>query len=219
MNNLKKEFIVSNSKNILDKYHSSYIEIENQIKEYPLKFLSTRNETVEWGMKLPMFVPVFYLYIFKNNEKIPQQEQFWNFYKEVNNEWFKNKTLSEDLMQGIQARAYRTYPSLVRDIHFGKYLQSKLINDKVIYDVVLDINEGIDLMIISNDKYYAINLYTETSRSLQGRKKKTFRHKQYSNVEYIELPVAFKGSVVVGDFYMYGEREFNQIKTFCKLTS
>jgi hypothetical protein len=86
-----------------------------------------------------------------------------------------------------------------------------LTESKVIYNRKLDINEGIDLLIIKNDLNYAINLFTATSRSFQGREKKEKRHKAYNNINYINLPVHFKGSYVCGKFFLYKEDEYGNL--------
>lgn len=181
-------------------------EVFDIIKQYKLNFISARNKTVEWDMYLPMFVPSFYEFILRENN-IPTQLEYYQNYLNINNDFFSEQKFNEELMVGIKARLFRTYPSLVRDIHFAKYLSEKFTYSSIIYNQFLDIKEGIDLMIINNDKNYAINLFTETNRAQQSRQKKTFRHTDYSNVKYIEIPVAFNGSVKCGDFFLYGERE------------
>ncbi|MDP6425965.1 MAG: hypothetical protein QF443_03160 [Dehalococcoidia bacterium] len=197
--------------NELDKYQVTHKDIETQIVNYSLNFLNTLNKRVEWGMSFPIFVPPFYDYLTRNNGTVPQQEEYWNAYFDCNSKWFNEKRLSDDLIHGLKARIYRTYPSLIRDIHFAKYLQTTLTDIAVIYDMHLDIQEGIDLLLVKNGAYHAINLYTDTRRAYIGRQKKTFRHKNYSNVNYIELPVSFQGSKKVGDFFLYGERELRKI--------
>jgi hypothetical protein len=75
----------------------------------------------------------------------------------------------------------------------------------------LDIKDGIDLLVIKDNKINAINLFTDTRRAYKGRSKKVFRHKNYENVNYLELPVQFMGSNKVGEFFLYGNRELQQI--------
>ena len=31
------------------------------------------------------------------------------------------------------------------------------------------------------------------------------------NVKYVEMPMEFKGSVEAGDFFLYGEKEYNEL--------
>ena len=198
--------------NELDKYRVTHKDIETQIVNYHLQFLQTRNKQVEWGMRFPMFVPPFYDFISLNKGRVPSQEEYWNTYLDNNKQWFNKKNLTDGLLNGLKARIFRTYPSLIRDIHFAKYLQATFTDTEVIYDMHLDIEEGIDLLLVCKGTFHAINLYTATKRAYIGRKKKTFRHKNYNNVNYVELPVAFQGSKEVGDFFLYGEREYRQIR-------
>jgi hypothetical protein len=208
MKQLNKEAV----DNELGKYALTHFDIETQINRYSLEFIQVRNNQVEWQMKFPMFVPAFYKWIALHGT-IPTQDEFWIFYQQYHREWFSSNPLNDVLLEGLKARAYRTYPSLVRDIHFAKFVQTELPYVEVIYDQRLDIEEGIDLLLIDKQKYHAINLYTDTARAYAGRQKKTFRHKDYVNVNYIELPVAFKGSQQSGQFFLYGDRELQLIKS------
>ena len=119
-------------------------------------------------------------------------------------------------MLGLKARLYRTYPSLIRDLHFSKLLSERANNYKIIYNTNLDIKEGIDLLVIVNKINIAVNLYTKTRRAFVGRNKKENRHTIYDNITYIELPVEFNGSIKIGDFFLYGEREIFELETEIK---
>jgi hypothetical protein len=203
--------LLSNLNNELNNYNIEYLDIEKQIKSYSLKFIQIRNKQVEWGMKFPMFVPAFYLSMKDNNIVIPSQNSFWLYYLNLNKNWFNSRDLSAQVLNGLKARVYRTYPSLIRDLHFAKYLQNKISDSEIIYDMDLDIKDGIDLLVIKDNKINAINLFTDTRRAYKGRSKKVFRHKNYENVNYLELPVQFMGSNKVGEFFLYGNRELQQI--------
>jgi hypothetical protein len=74
------------------------------------------------------------------------------------------------------------------------------------------LEEGIDLLIKLQDILYAINLFTDTVRAHIGREKKVSRHIPFDNVQYVELPVKFNGSIKCGNFFLYGEKELNQIE-------
>lgn len=185
-------------------------EIVNDIQNYTLSFIQEKNTTVEWNMYLPMFVPAFYEFLLRTS-KIPTQIEYYKNYLNINTIFFSENNFNHEIINAIKARVYRTYPSLVRDIHFTKFLSENLTNSSVIYNQSLDIKEGIDLLIINNNKYYAINLFTETNRAFHGRQKKTLRHTNYTNIKYIDVPVDFKGSVKCGDFFLYGEREMKII--------
>ena len=71
---------------------------------------------------------------------------------------------------GIKKRAYRTYPSLVRDIHYATFLKS--INMNVIYSGALDRDEGIDLLLEVDRNLFALNLFTNTEKAKYWREKR-----------------------------------------------
>ncbi len=203
-------FNSSNYPNLLPNISLTSAEIKEAVTNYSLTFSQERNKEVEWGIKLPMFVDAFYDYIV-TKEEIPTQEAFFEYYLEFNKPFFDNLN-RPDLESGIRARAYRTYPSLVRDVYFNKYIEERLGSQcQIIYNTQLDIEEGIDLMIITRGNNYGICFFTQTRRAYQGRAAKTHRHTLFDNVKYVEMPVAFQGSVKAGDFFLYGEKEYNEL--------
>ena len=201
--------------NHLELFKISSKEIENQIIKFKLTFLKTRNQKAEWGIRFPTFIDSFYKFIF-NNKKLPSQDGFYNYYLANNKDWFKSNPLTTDVLLGLRARIYRTYPSLIRDLHFSKLLSEKTNNYKIIYNTNLDVKEGIDLLVIINKINVAVNLYTKTKRAFVGRNKKGNRHILYDNITYVELPVEFNGSVKIGDFFLCGNREIIELEAEIK---
>ena len=193
-------------------------EIEDVIREYKLKFYKTRNERVEWKIKFPSFVLSFYGHIFRKN-KIPTQEEFFEYYVEKNKDWFDKQDFDESIMVGLKARLFRTYPSLMRDIHFSKYVYEKLETEAVVYNHDLDVKCGIDLLITNNGEHYGLCLYTDTEIARSVRAKKISKSQKLQNVNYLEVPVDFSGSNSVGDFFLYGNRELDLIKTILTNTT
>lgn len=163
-----------------------------------------------------MFVDAFYDYIVKK-QTIPNQKDSFDYYLWYNQDFF-TKLNRPDLESGIKARAFRAYPSLVRDIHFNKYIEEQLgTKCQIIYNTRLDIEEGIDLMIITKKNNYGVCFFTNTRRAYVGRKAKEHRHTPFDNVKYVEMPMEFKGSVEAGDFFLYGEKEYIKLyKTLSK---
>lgn len=196
--------------NILSKLELSFKQIVQSASQFKLQFSNVKNPLVEWRLRIPMFVPSFYIFI-ENYRRLPSQDEAYAFYLSENKVFFENMQFSEDIMEGIKARAWRTYPSLVRDICFNKYVEENIQGFNVLYSTDLDIKDGIDLMLSKNEKHWAVCLYTNTERAYQGRKAKEKRHKAFSNVEYIELPVDFRGSLKAGQFFLYGENEYNNL--------
>lgn len=199
--------------NFLDKCPLTLEEITDTLRKYNLWFIGVKLDEVEHKMSLPYFVTPFYQYIYIN-DKIPTQEELYNTY--IKHDYFKDHKFSDEIMVAIKARLLRTYPSLVRDIHFATFIKEKITDMDVFYSIKLDVNEGIDLLLVKDEKYFGVNLYTKTQRSVDFRSKKANRHASFSNVEYIELPVDFNGSDQCGKFFLYGEREYNQLMELTK---
>jgi hypothetical protein len=211
---------ISNYKNLLNDISFSVVQIEETIINYKLNFDSYKNNEVEWKLRLPMFVYSFYKIIITDN-KIPTQKELFDEY--ISNpqivDLLSSRTDREEIQKGIKARLFRTYPSLIRDLHFAIYLKERIKNGgEVFYNTQLDIEIGIDVIIIFKSKLYALNLYTPTKRAINGREKKENRHETVSNVIQIELPVEFNQRKKVGEFFLYGENEFNKLKKIIKNT-
>jgi len=201
---------IANYKNLIPDIKLTSAEIKEKVSLYRLSFSQERNEEVEWRIKLPMFVYAFYNYLIVA-EDIPDQQKAFEYYLEYNKEYFSNLN-RPDLISGIKARFYRTYPSLVRDVYFNKFIYERLNKFcEIIYNSDLDVEEGIDLMIVTKKANYGICFFTKTRRGYVGRKAKENRHVLFDNVKYIEMPMEFQGSVKAGDFFLYGEKEYNEL--------
>lgn len=185
-------------------------EIRNSICNFKLDFIDYRNSDAEWEIKFPPFVRAFYNYIAKWG-KVPTQKAFYDFYLRYYAPFFAANTFGPDVMKGLKARVFRTYPSLVRDLYFNKYLEEQLPQYSVLYNINLDLEKDIDTMIVKDGKYWAACLYTETRRANNARGKKVYRHKRFDNVNYIEFPVEMCDERKVGEFFLYGEAEMQEL--------
>lgn len=198
--------------NLLDTFKMTDTDIINQLSNYKLEFHQTRNERVEWNVQLPTFIVSFYNYL-KIYSSLPSQEEFYNFYINQNADFFIKEDFNDDEIEGIKARVYRTYPSLVRDIHFSTFLKNRIEGTcQVIYNVELDMSEGIDVLIIKDDKKFGINLFTETPTARVGRHKKSYKHDQYEDVTYLDVPVTINKAYSISNFCLYGHREMMAIQ-------
>lgn len=194
--------------NLLDKIYLTSNDIEETVRNYKLSFMQCRNHDVEHKIQFPMFLNCFYENILIN-QKVLDQNDFANAYVKLNLEWIKKQNFSNDIISGLKARIFRTYPSLVRDLHFSLMLKESCQYQNVIYDIKLDTVYGIDILIKQQEKLFGVNLYTNTKNANEFRNNKLKRHLRFEDVNYIELPVSFNGSNKCGDFYLYGIREFN----------
>jgi hypothetical protein len=82
---------------------------------------------------------------------------------------------------------------------------------EVIYNIDLDICEGIDLMIIKNNTFYALNLFTDTKRARMGRERKEYRHIPFENVNYIEFPINLSNCLKYGQFFLFDRPEYEHL--------
>ena len=189
--------------------------ILEQVEGIRLSFLNVHNWKVERGIRFPEFIKAFYNFIYQNHG-IPSQEEYFQFYLNVNRAFFAQNNFGQDIILGLKARVYRTYPSLVRDIYFNKLLEENNHGYEILYNLNLDLERDIDTMLIKDGKYWAACLYTQTRRANVARKWKENRHIRFDNVEYAEFPVVFTDDRKVGDFFLYGEPElqtlFNHIE-------
>ena len=88
------------------------------------------------------------------------------------------------------------------------------LESQVIYNTSLDFDEGIDLLITKSGRYWGVCMFTDTARAYEGREAKKTRHEPFSNVRYIEMPVSIGGSMKVGDFYLYGNAEYDRLQSY-----
>ena len=184
--------------------------IEDIIQHQQVSFNPTKNDYVEYQLNLPTFVRSFYSYVY-HNQSIPTQEEYYNYYIQRNRQYFNENSFTDEIRNAIKARLFRAMPSFVRDLHFNKYVEERILGFNALYNLELDVEEGIDLLLYNDRDIYGINLYTDTMRAHQGRKDKEKRHGCFSNVKYIEFPVVFKESHKCGQYFLYGENEYNNL--------
>ena len=197
--------------NCFDEIKFSFENVEKQIEAYHLTFDRTRNERVEWRLKLPMFVLSFYGYI-KSRNLIPSQNDFWQFYVSENKKYLTSLKLSKEEKTGVRARIFRTYPSLVRDLHFGLYIKERKNFRSVFYNEWIDIAYGIDLIVeIREGKKIGLKLFTQTRAGSEAREIKDHRLKKSAELDCYELPIEFRGSRMCGEFFLYSEREIDRV--------
>ena len=203
------ELIKENYINFLNDLQFSSDEIKNQIKDYKLQFIKIINSEIEDGLRLTPFIKTFYFYLLEYG-KIPSQKEFWEEYQKEKS--IEKILLDKNKFDGLKARVYRVYPSLIRDIHFSTLLKEKSKNCEVIYNIDLDYTNGIDILIDYKSNLFGVNLFVDTDRSNSYRNKKFGRHKKITNVYNIDIPVKFTEEYKFHDFYLYGENEIEKIK-------
>jgi hypothetical protein len=202
--------LVDGLANTFDHIRFNEEDVENQISTYKLVFLHNRNRFIEWNVRLPMFVTSFYQYVLEK-QAVPKQDEYWKFYLTDNTAYFSEASFLKEHMDGLQARVYRTYPSLVRDLHFGLMLKNSGIFKDVFFNEIMDIEYGIDLVVFIKGRPIGLKLYTDTRNALHAREVKNYRPKKTVNFKCIELPINFRGSKTCGMFFLYSDREIDLV--------
>lgn len=213
------KLVISKINNLLDNIETTHTSIEEMLynKEYISN--SDKDETTENKIRFPMFNMSFYKFI-EEFKMIPSQKQFVEYYLLINQNDYNIKIYkkNEEKLHFLKCRLYRTYPSLVRDIHFSLFIKehtNETKNNFVFYDKQMDLENGIDVGMVIKGKLYGVALFVGTERSYEFRKEKEKnRVKLFENVNYVELPkiIDYRDKKI----QLYGEEDYkimvNKIK-------
>lgn len=145
--------------------------------------------------KLPIaFVPSFYRFVLLE-KRLPSQEEFYNeFYTDLLLSGFDFDRQPENYRDGLKKRlCSRTYPSIVRDIHFCKLL-AEFLPEKgydVLYNTAIDI-KGIDVLIREREtgELTGVCLFVDTKNSndqIEGHK--SYKRRHFKEVHFLEFPI------------------------------
>jgi len=206
----ESKFRIQDFPNLLDDFSFTSVDIEAQLEKYKLEFSEIRDRRVEWEICFPSFVGAFYNYMIRCGE-VPSQRDYFQYYLESNKDFFERKKFDSEIVMALEARVFRTYPSLVRDIHFALKCREQFLDATVIYNIRLDTEKGIDVLIEKDGKFFGINLYVGTTRAIGVREKKKNRHMEFENVENIEFPLTNDLTNNVGDLFLYGGDAFTKL--------
>ena len=174
-----------------------------------------KDEQVE-AFKLPPIALTFYSLVYETGN-VPTAdtliEEYLNqpYFAYVNNGTVEVFYESEPLLlslDGIIARIQRTYPSLIRDLHFYLLLYESGYFEAVRYSFVDDYAGKVDIKVKYKNKWYNIGLLLGSKRSLWYKFKKQFRHKK-TDVIYLELYE--NDSKICGDFKLFSEQHIQEL--------
>jgi hypothetical protein len=182
-------------------------DIENQINQIKYVPYSDQKKPDTENAKLPPFIQVFY-FLFFSYLKIPTEEAFWRTYLS----WVGEENSSGEVKidgivyssAGLRGRLNRTYPSLIRDLHFLYLLHESNQFEQVDYSMERDYYNGLDLKVKYKSKEAFVSLFVDTSRSRYFKEKKIFRHNNTVITE-IEFIVDFKSLTKLGTIYLLNQ--------------
>lgn len=197
-------------KNTSDLVTLTSTQVEETVKGYKLVFFPENSYKIERKTKLPMFVPAFYDWVIKQ-KSVPTQDEFWLHYLKKNKKYFDVKEFEGFEFLAVRARAYRTYPSLVRDLHFMLFLKEKFKKSTVNYSAKLDIEYGIDILIVNNNDNFAVSLLANTERAKEAREWKVNRHGKLEDVTYVDIIVDNMETPNFGEFFLFHDTEAKRL--------
>ncbi|MDR7128276.1 hypothetical protein J2X69_000604 [Algoriphagus sp. 4150] len=165
-------------------------ELEDQIEKLTYSGESKPKDFKVEHTKFPPFIQAFY-YLFFASLKIPSETEFLQTYlnsfgKIEHNNFIFNGEVFE--LEGLKNRILRTYPSLIRDLHFVYLLIESARFDQVTYSMRTDYIDGLDIKISYLNVDYFISLFINTSRAQFYKREKENRH-DYAGIKQVEFSV------------------------------
>ncbi len=179
--------------NLLHHINDTADTIELSVRRLPYIKDEQRNPDAEGRLPTP-FIPSFYRFVLRE-KRIPTQEEFFTeYYTDCLLAGFDYDRKPNEYKIGFKNRiCSRTYPSVIRDIHFCKVLAEVLPAKgyDVLYNSELDI-KGIDVLIRKREtgKLIGVCLFVDTKKSneqIAGHK--AYKRRYFRNVEFFEFPI------------------------------
>lgn len=170
------------------------------------EFLQIRDEKVEFARGFPNMMLTLWTFIVVNR-RIPTQKQFVDYFIQIHGTFCTAFNIDS-----VRARVLRTYPSIIRDLHFYSLVKESGIFKNVTYDAHKDTQRGIDLIVGLGEQEYNICCYVATRRSQEFRnEKKTHRHVVEPNT--IELPLDLNGGRDVNGWKFFDTIHIHNMQT------
>lgn len=218
---IKAFFENDSGKKIPERHVTSYSveRLENELKSM---HYTGENEMVDReveNVKLPYFALAFHGFLWEN-DRIPTQEEYFDQYinqpcfSKIDRETvhFSRPGREIDLkINGIKARALRSYPSLIRDFHFFLMsAENEKIQEAWYAMKRLDIAKGIDLQVKYKDQWFPLQFYVSTKRGEYFRKRKDFRH-EGKNRNVFDVELDREDALKCGDFFLYRKSDLEKL--------
>lgn len=151
--------------------------------------------SMEAARCVPMMAIAFHRATLKK-ATIPSLDEFLAEYEESNQKFFDE--LGDGEIAGVRYRAVKSYPSLVRDVHFVSRAREL---GAVVRRTLRDDFEGTDASIVTPDGERYIRLYYDSPRSRRQRMAKAMVHDISS--DHVDLPLTQENATQVGNVYLY----------------
>lgn len=193
-------------------------QLEETVSNYQYTGENRIKDSIVENTQFPPITKTFYSYVFEN-DNVPPPDVLVELYlaqdcfTEIPPDKYMikyettNATVSKE---GLIARILRTYPSLLRDLHFYLMAVESKLFQSVWYSLSDDFTKGIDIRVKYNDSWFDIALLQNTLRSKYFKDKKKRRHSGVnSNLIYVELDQ--EQSKRCGDFNLYTSHHIEQL--------
>lgn len=189
--------------------------IEDCIRSYKYNevydpYRNIREREVEYG-NFPWFIDAicFYMFVY---ETIPSPSEFFRVYADGNfSKWDDEYVFHNGKRyntSAVKGRAFRSYPSLIRDIHFYHLSKESGLFDRSLYSFKYDTEDRVDVVLFYNPNRYNIRMRTNTKLSNEFDSLKDYRH-THSTLKGIpiDLPIDLgkQNNRRVGDFRLYSD--------------
>lgn len=192
-------------------------KIESTIQSYHYTGERREKDQKVENLRMPSMALAFYTYVFEK-ETIPTQDELIETY--LSHGAFQilangmvsvsfDGTTTTVTKSGLEARILRTYPSIIRDIHFYYLVLESGLFESVHYSFINDFYYMIDLKVLYNGHWFNIGMLFDSYRAEQFRQKKQTRHEVKEDVIYIKL--SRDSCKQCGSFYLYTNNHVNQL--------
>lgn len=191
---------------------------EEIISRYPYGGEGLIKDPVVENTQFPPIALPFYAFIYEY-DTVPSPETLIELYLSqecfhlVSEDCYElnygetKKTVSKE---GLIARILRTYPSIVRDLHFYLMAVESKLFEGVWYSFEDDYRNGIDIKVKHNHKWYKVALMQNTRRSIFFRNRKRYRH-DGKNSDVINVELDPRKSQRCGDYNLYTPEHVKEV--------
>lgn len=186
-------------------------DIEKIAEKISLFFPQERVEEIEKA-SLPPFMDSFMEQA--RSGEVPSQFMLWMEYRYLPG--VKRYIDGGVLEQGLKARLYRAYPSLVRDLHFIPLFAEGGFDIR--YDRNMDIEQGVDAVVHNEGLKWCLHCFVYTPAAVEYRAAKTLRHAEDKDPthRHLNMPLHLDDGHATkrGDFYFYSPWHFGRLRRF-----
>ena len=174
----------------------------------PYYHQSNKNLLIE-SMNLPSFCETFNGFL--DSDRLPSEDEFIDKYLENHLAKIVEKTDNKDEIDGLIGRLSRTYPSLLRELHFyclvreHPWFKDKIMKRSNELDMM-----GSDFVILHDGNEYHIRVYLETYRGLNYLNQKNKANTD-DITHIIDVGLRKENSFTLNNYWMFDDTNVQKI--------